>query len=99
MLMTAGGSKNPAPEAQTLSPASATHGTWNFPMTVKGSGFVPGSQATWNGVALTTNYVSAKQLTVYVPTGSISATGTAQVIVTNPTPGGGSSSALTFTIN
>jgi len=99
MLMTAGGSKNPAPVAQTLSPASATHGTWNFPLTVKGTGFVPGSQATWNGIALTTTYLSATQLTVYVPAGNVAATGTAQVIVTNPAPGGGSSSALSFTIN
>ena len=99
MLLTSGASKNPPPVPQTLSPASATQGSGNFPLTVQGKSFVPGSQATWNGIALATDYVSATQLTVYVPAGSIVSSGTAKVVVTNPSPGGGTSSALTFTIN
>jgi len=33
--------------------ASITHGGWNFPLTVNGTGFVPGASVTWNGTALT----------------------------------------------
>jgi trimeric autotransporter adhesin len=99
MLLTSAGTKNPAPVAQTLSPSSATHGAWNFLLTVKGTGFVPGSQVTWNGSALAADYVSATQLNVYVPAASVASSGSAKVIVTNPAPGGGASSALTFTIN
>lgn len=99
MLLTASGTKNALPVAQSLSPASATHGSGNFPLTVQGKGFVPGSQATWNGITLATDYLSATQLTVYVPAGSIASSSTANVVVTNPTPGGGTSSTLTFTVN
>jgi len=99
MLLTATGSKNPPPVAQTLSPSSATHGAWNFLLTVKGTGFVPGSQVTWNGSTLAADYVSATQLNVYVPAASVASSGSAKVIVTNPAPGGGASSALTFSIN
>jgi trimeric autotransporter adhesin len=99
MLLTAGGTTNPVPVAQSLSPASATHGGGNFALTVKGSGFVPGSRVTWNGGTPTVAYVSSTQLTVYVPAADIAAAGSATVVVTNPPPGGGTSSALTFNIN
>lgn len=98
MLLTSSTTTNPKPVAQFLTPASATHGGWNFPVTVTGTGFVPGSQVTWNGISLYAAYVSATQLTVYVPYTDIASAGTAQIVVSNPTPGGGKSAALTFTI-
>jgi len=99
MLGTAGINKNPPPITSSLSPASVTHGSWNFPLTVQGSGFVPGSTVTWNGTSLFASRVSSTQLTVYVPAGVIASAGTAQLVVTNPGPGGGVSTPLTFTIN
>jgi hypothetical protein len=93
------GSKNPVPSAKSLSPSSATHGSGNFSVTIQGTGFVPGSLVTWNGTSLFASYVSPTQLTLYVPGAQISAASTAQVVVTNPAPGGGSAQALTFTIN
>jgi hypothetical protein len=98
MLLASGG-KNPLPVAQSLNPASATHGGWNFVLTVQGKGFVPGSQVTWNKVSLIADYVSPTQLNVYVPAASISSAGSADVVVTNPPPNGGVSGTLTFTIN
>ncbi len=99
MLLTTGATKNPVPTAQSLSPSGVTHGGGNFPLTVKGSGFVPGSEVTWNGTALSVAYVNATELTVYVPASAIASAGSAQVVVSNPAPGGGSASAPTFTIN
>ncbi len=99
MLLTSSGIKNPLPVAQSLSPASATHGGWNFVLKVQGQGFVPGSQVTWNGATLAADYVSPTQLNVYVPAASIASSGTAQIAVTNPAPGGGVSSPLVFSIN
>jgi hypothetical protein len=52
----------------------------------------------WNGTALTTTYNSAAQLTASVPASLISSVGTASVTVFSPTPGGGTSTAQTFTI-
>ena len=47
---------------------------------------------------LTTTYVSATQVKATVPAANIASAGTATVTVFNPTPGGGTSSGLTFTI-
>jgi trimeric autotransporter adhesin len=99
MLLTTSGTKSPLPVAKSLSPASAAHGSWNFVLTVRGQNFVPGSQVTWNGHLLAADYVSASQLNVYVPAASIASSGTANIVVTNPAPGGGASSALPFSIN
>lgn len=97
--MFATGTQNPVPAAQSLSPSSATHGTWNLPVTINGTGFVPGSQVTWNGTSLYANYLSPTQLTLYVPASALASAGSVNVVVTNPVPGGGKSSPATFTIN
>lgn len=99
MLLATGKAKNPVPVAGSLSPSNANHGSWNFPLTIQGTGFVPGSMVTWNGTALAADYVSSTQLTTYVPASDIVSPGTATVVVTNPKPGGGKSAPLTFTIN
>jgi hypothetical protein len=99
MLEPASATKNPAPSPTSLSPASATHGGWNFVLTINGTDFAPGASATWNGVSLTTAYVSSTELNVYVPYTDIASASTAQIVVKNPAPGGGKSTALTFTIN
>jgi len=99
MLLTAGGGSNPAPVASTLSPASVTHGGWNFTLAIQGKGFVPGSQVTWNGNQRTVGYMSPTKLTVYVPWSDIVSPGTSVVVVKNPSPGGGTSTALNFSIN
>jgi endonuclease G len=51
----------------------------------------------WNGTSLITTFVSASQLDATVPAANIATTGTATVTVFTPTPGGGTSSGLTFT--
>jgi trimeric autotransporter adhesin len=94
-----GTAKNPKPAPVSLSPSSITHGGWNFLLTVNGSGFVPGASVTWNGTALTTAYVSPTKLSVYVPYTDITSASTASIVVSNPTPGGGKATALTFSIN
>jgi hypothetical protein len=99
MFATTGAADNPPPVAQSLSPASATHGGWNFVLNLQGKNFVPSSQVTWNGTSLAADYVSPTQLNVYVPAANLASPGTAKIIVTNPAPGGGSSTSLAFSIN
>jgi trimeric autotransporter adhesin len=91
--------KNPVPAPTSLSPATVAHGGWNFILTISGSNFAPGATVTWNGASLTTAYVSATQLNVYVPYTDVASAGTAQIVVKNPSPGGGKAAALTFTID
>jgi trimeric autotransporter adhesin len=98
MFRAAGSTDGAPPVAQSLSPGGATHAGTNFPLIVRGAGFVSGSQVSWNGTTLATDYISPTQLKAYVPATAIASSDTAQVVVTNPSPSGGSS-ALTFTIN
>ena len=89
--------ENPAPTLNSISPTSATAGGAVFTLTVDGSNFVSGSVVRWNGNSRTTTFVSATQLTASIPASDIASGGTAQVTVFNPTPGGGTTTALTFT--
>ena len=90
---------NPSPTLTMISPNSATAAGAAFTLTVTGTNFISASVVKWNGAALTTTFGSATQLTAMVPAADIASAGTASVTVFNPTPGGGTSSAQTFTIN
>ena len=89
---------NPIPSATSLSPARLGAGTGAFTLTINGSGFVPSSVVRWNGSPRPTTLVNSSQLTASIAAADIAATGTAQVTVFSPTPGGGTSAALAFTI-
>jgi hypothetical protein len=65
---------------------------------VSGSNFAAGALVQWNGTALSTTAVSATELTAQIPASDLTSTGSAKVTVANPSPEGGTSSALSFTI-
>ena len=90
---------NPIPAIALLAPTSAAAGGPGFTLTVNGSNFVSASKVRWNGADRTTTFTSPTQLTAAIPASDIAAAGTAQVTVFNPTPGGGTSAAQTFTIS
>ena len=82
---------NPVPSSYSLSPANAIAGGPAFTLTVSGNGFVQGSTVQWNGSSRTTTYSSVTQLTAAISAADIATTGTANVSVVNPAPGGGTS--------
>src|SRR5438876_5029593 len=90
---------NPVPTLGSLSPSTATSGAAPFTLTVNGTNYVSGSVVRWNGGARTTTFVSDTQLQAAIPAGDIATAGTASLTVFSPTPGGGTSGALTFTVN
>src|SRR5437588_1540184 len=90
---------NPMPMVSSLTPSSAIAGAAATTVTVNGSGFIESSVAQWNQASRTTTFVSSTQLQVAVTAADLANAGTAQVLVVNPAPGGGTSSAATFTIN
>ena len=98
LLLTSTKSVSSVPVATSTNPTSVTHGSGNFLMTLKGSGFVPGSVVTWNGRARSVSYVSQNKMTVYVPGAAVASAGIVNIVVKNPAPGGGKSSTLTFTV-
>jgi len=89
---------NGVPTTTSISPSCVTAGSTGFTLTVTGTKFVSNSVVNWNGSTLTTTFVSSTQLTAIVPAALVATGGTASVTVVNPTPGGGTSNAQTFTI-
>src|ERR1700722_2971537 len=86
------GPPSPVPYVNIVSPASITPGSTGVTLTVHGTGYVSGSSTVyWNGVALTTTFVSAKLLTAAVPNGLVAAQGVGSVTVVTTAPGGGAS--------
>lgn len=85
------------PTITSFSPSSATAGSPTVTVTISGSGFAAGAIALWNGLTLTTNYVSATALTAQIPAGDLINQGTGQISVVNAN--GTSSNAMTFTVS
>jgi hypothetical protein len=90
---------NPTPALSSLSPSVTTAGASGFTLTVLGSNFVSSSIVRWNGGSRPTTFVSGTQVQAAIPAGDIAQAGSAQVTVVDPSPGGGTSAALGFTIN
>jgi subtilisin family serine protease len=90
---------HPAP---TITGTEPTHGRAagdSMTLTVIGSNFSAFSVVRWNGANRPTRLVSTTKLTASIPASDLSVTGTAQVSVHTPGPGGGTSDAVTFTID
>jgi len=85
------------PSITALSPGSATPGGPAFTLTILGTNFAAGATVLWNSSALSTTFVSASQLTAFVPAGLIASQGSAVVAVLNP--GSITSNSVSFLIN
>lgn len=105
--------RNPVPVLSSISPSAQVAHMPSFTLTVTGSNFVRDAKVVFNGIERVSQYVSpgemtcridpddipavtASQFTVTRDTGS--ADSTVPVLVRSPTPGGGNSNALEFTI-
>ena len=67
------------------------------PVSIAGSGFVPGTLAVVNGVSVATSYTDPSHMTAYVPVAA-NAKGTLSLQVQNPAPGGGHGTMVSETI-
>src|SRR4030095_11448185 len=91
--------RNPAPSLSAISPTRTLAAGTGLTLTVTGTHFVPGSVVRWKGAARDTIVVGATELRADIPTSDIATAGSASVTVFNPTPGGGTSAAATFTVD
>ena len=89
---------NPVPTLTSVSPIAAYHGGTAFTLTVTGTNFVSTSSVKWNGIALATTYSSSTKVTALVTAADIQKATTASITVSNPTPGGGTSKTIAFTV-
>jgi len=89
----------PAPVLTAIAPTGVAAGSGALSVTLTGSNFTTNSVARWNGVARTTQFVSATTLTMGVTATDVASAGLATITVFTPMPGGGQSTAQTFTIS
>jgi hypothetical protein len=96
------GSTFQAPVINSISPSNAAVETLTGPpvaLTVNGTSFYPCSVVEWNAAPLPTNiFVGTSGIAAVIPATNITATGTDQVSVTTPAPGGGTSGNQAFTV-
>ena len=89
---------NPIPTLIRITPSSVTVGATETTLIVTGTNFVLASQVKLGTTVLNTTFVSSTRLTATVPTHLMATVGAYTVKVTSPTPGGGTSNGLTFTV-
>jgi uncharacterized protein (TIGR03437 family) len=86
-----------APAITTVSPGSVTASGPGFALTVNGSNFVSGALIMWNGdPPAAPTFISAAQLSVFVPPDLIASPGDRKITVQNP--GAISSNPVVFTV-
>lgn len=89
---------NPAPVLYSISPDAATAGDPTTTLTVGGADFTAQSVVYLDATALVTVYGSATQLTATISSSLLASTGTFSITVVTPTPGGGTSTPLSFSV-
>ena len=89
---------NPIPAITLLNPGSAAVGSASFILTVTGENFLNNSVVKWNGVELSTEFISPTELQAIVPVQDLTTAGNASIVIFTPAPGGGSSKAVTFMV-
>jgi hypothetical protein len=87
------------PGLTSVSPSSVFVGSSATTITINGSGFVQDeTTATLNGSPLTVTYVSATELQATLPSSLLAGTGTLNLQLSNPAPGGGTSSGASVNV-
>jgi FG-GAP-like repeat/IPT/TIG domain len=89
---------NPAPALTSLSPTSAPPGSAALTLNITGANFNPSSVVHAGSTALSTTVVSSTTLTAVLPAANITPGATIAITVNNPSPGGGTTSALSFSV-
>src|SRR5712671_2965373 len=90
---------NPVPTITSLSPNSVAAGSTTFTLMVTGTNFLSSSMVQWNGSARPTTFDSGTQVQAQINAADVAASGSVNVTVLNPSPGGGTSSAASFAIS
>lgn len=85
------------PAVATISPNNATLGGPAFTLTLNGSNFVSGAEASFKGSAVPSEFVSTTQLIAVIPASALATAGTFQVTASNPNSS--ASNSVMFTVN
>ncbi len=88
----------PVPNLVSIYPTTIIAGSLPFTIFASGSDFASTAVLNFNGVAKMTSINGSQNVFATISTADINKAGTVQVTVSNPMPGGGSSSPLSFVI-
>jgi len=88
----------PAPSASSLSPSTVAAGSGPTTVTVTGVGFFVTSQITFDNAPAATTFVDSTHVRATLSAAQLASATTLAVRVVNPAPGGGTSSAVPFTV-
>ena len=89
---------NPVPGASSISPSSLPAGNPAATLSVTGTNFNTSSTVLVNGASRTTTFVNSTSLNAALLASDLAHSGTLNISVKNPAPGGGTTSALTFIV-
>ncbi|NOT63130.1 MAG: PKD domain-containing protein [Acidobacteria bacterium] len=93
------GGQNPVPTLASITPNSRGAGTQgNFTLTLTGTNFLASSVVRWNGQDRVTTFVNDTQLTAQILQNDVANVASIPVTVFNPAPGGGTSNAVSFSV-
>jgi outer membrane protein assembly factor BamB len=103
LTITQGNPATATPALSSISPTSVVARSAPVTLTVNGVNFATSSQVLWRtqfgATALATTFVSSTQLTAVIPTADLQGAGPEDILVTNQSTGGGTSSIATFTVS
>ena len=88
----------PPPVLQTLTPLTLPAASKDAPLTVTGDGFANDAKIVFGGTELPTTYKSASELSTTIPAARLTAPGTVQILVLNPSLNAQRSQPINFTI-
>ena len=90
---------NPVPLLnQPLVPEKVAPGSGKFTLTINGTGFVAGAVVKWNGASRVTTVISGSEVRAMINASDVAKAKTASVTIVNPTPGGGTSNVVYFSV-
>jgi hypothetical protein len=114
LILNCGTSENPVPQLSSISPTSKVSHMPTFQLIAYGTDFVEGAKIIFNGNEKPSTFISSTELSCQIEPDDILAistklsslndvenvqnASTVPVLVRNPTPGGGDSNSLNFTI-
>ena len=88
--------RSPAPVLAGLATTQLTAGLAEFTLRVTGTGFLANSEARLDGAPRPTTFVNGTNLDVFLSDADLRGAGTLAITVVNPSPGGGTSNALSL---
>jgi hypothetical protein len=93
-----GGPPNPVPFITSISPTQVAAGSQIQSLYINGSNFLSTSTVTYNGTLHNSSLQSPTQIQIALGPADVATTGKYAVVVSNPSPGGGSSSPVNFSV-